>query len=87
MIAAAFRLGLHAAEPHANPAIEAIERSATLHKASHKVSSGTPNLSVEVLHLFDIEVVLPAREFPHLILKFLHGLGPHATGTAGEDEP
>ena len=87
MVAAAFRLGLHAAKPHANPAIEAIKRSAASEESRRKVSSSTPNHSVEFVHLCAIEIVLTASQFPHLVFKFLHRLGSHAPRTTGEDKP
>src|SRR5438477_6243854 len=87
MIVTAFRLGLHAAKPHANPTIEAIKCFATSEEPRCKVSSSTPNNPVEFIHLCLVQVELAASEFPHLVFKFLHRLGPHAPGTAGEDKP
>ena len=87
MVTTAFRLGFHAAEPHANPTIQAIERRTASEEPRCKVSSSTPNNPVEFIHLSLIQIELAASEFSHLVFEFLHRLGPHAPGTAGEDEP
>ena len=87
MVTTAFRLGFHAAEPHANPAIQAIERRPASEEPRCKVSSSTPNNPVELIHLSLVQVELAASQLPHLVFKFLHRLGPHAPGTAGEDKP
>ena len=87
MVTTAFLLRFHAAEPHANPGIQAIKRFATGEEPRCKVLSSTPNNSVEFIHLNRVQVVLTASEFSHLVFKFLHGLRPHAPGTAGEDKP
>ena len=86
MVTAAFDLGFHAAEPHANPTIKAIEARASREETSSKVLSGTPNNSVKFVHQSGIQVVLATSEFANLVFKFLHRLGPHAPGTAGEDK-
>src|SRR5436309_11147317 len=87
MVTTAFRLGFHAAEPHANPAIQAIERRPASEEPRCKVSSSTPNNPVKFIHLSLIQIELAASEFSHLVFKFLHRLGPHAPRTAGEDKP
>ena len=69
MVTAAFRLGFHAAKPHANPTIQAIERFATSEEPRSKVLSSTPNNPVELIHLSRVQIVLPASEFPHLRIK------------------
>src|SRR6266481_2761936 len=51
MVTTAFRLGFHAAEPHANPTIQAIERRPASEEPRCKVSSSTPNNPVEFNHL------------------------------------
>src|SRR6266481_1332089 len=51
MVTTAFRLGFHAAEPHANPTIQAIERRTASEEPRCKVSSSTPNNPVEFNHL------------------------------------
>ena len=75
MIAAAFRLGFHAAEPHANPTIEAIKRCATSEEPSSKVSSGTPNDSVEFLHRATSRLCLRQVSSRTLSLNFFTDLG------------
>ena len=87
MVTTAFRLGFHAAKPHANPTIQAIERCTASEEPRCKVSSGTPNNPVELIHLSLIQIELAASQCPHLVFKFLHRLGPHAPGPAGEDKP
>ena len=87
MVTPAFPLGFHTAEPHANPRVQAVERPASSEKPRSKVLSRTPNNPVKFLHLCGVEVVFAASQFPDLIFKFLHGLEPHAPGTAGEDKP
>src|SRR5207253_1887725 len=87
VVTTAFRLGFHAAEPHANPTIQAIERRTASEEPRCKVSSSTPNNPVKFIHLSLIQIELAASEFSHLVFKFLHRLGPHAPRTAGEDKP
>ena len=87
MVASALLLGLHAAEPHAYPGIQAVKCLAAREEPRRKVESGTPNHSVELLHQGFVEVMLSAGQIPNLIFKFLQRLGPHASPTAGEDKP
>src|SRR6266404_1784325 len=76
MVTTAFRLGFHAAEPHANRAIQAIERRTASEEPRCKVSSSTPNNPVEFNHLSLVQVELTASQFPAAcLLNFLKDLG------------
>jgi hypothetical protein len=87
MIENAVLLEFHAAEPHANPGVQAVKRPTGSEEPRRKVLSRAPNDSVEFIHQNRIEVMLAASQFPNLVFEFLHGLGPHTAGTAGEDKP